>query len=117
MREQAGNRAKPMSIGRYAVALLLGWTLLISGLLTWAINQGHHEMREMVRAQARTHFNKDQAFRFWGAAHGGVYVRVDEQTPPNPHLAHIPERDIVTPSGKRLTLMNPAYMIRQMMED
>jgi len=40
-----------------------------------------------------------------------------EQTPPNPYLSHIPDRDITLPSGKRLTLMNPAYMVRQMMAD
>ncbi|MES9969223.1 MAG: EAL domain-containing protein, partial [Candidatus Thiodiazotropha sp.] len=48
---------------------------------------------------------------------GGVYVPVSEHTQPNPYLAHIPERDLVTPSGRELTLMNPAYMLRQMMED
>ena len=42
---------------------------------------------------------------------------IDEKTPPNPHLEHVPERDIQTPSGKRLTLMNPAYMVRQLREE
>ncbi|TAN39325.1 MAG: DUF3365 domain-containing protein, partial [Nitrospirae bacterium] len=36
--------------------------------------------------------------------------------PPNPLLAHLPERDLTTPSGKRLTLVNPAYMNRQVNE-
>jgi len=36
-----------------------------------------------------------------------------EYTPPNPYLSHIPERDIKLPSGKTLTLVNPAYMTRQ----
>ena len=33
------------------------------------------------------------------------------------YLKNISERDITTPSGKKLTLMNPAYMVRQVMED
>ncbi len=37
-------------------------------------------------------------------------------TPPTPYLAKLPERDIVTPSGRRLTLLNPAYMTRQIYE-
>jgi hypothetical protein len=37
-------------------------------------------------------------------------------TPPNPYLAGTPERDIRTPSGKTLTLVNPAYMTRQVYE-
>ncbi len=44
--------------------------------------------------------------------HGGVYVPVTERTVPNPYL-DVPERDITTPSGRRLTLMNPAYMTRE----
>ncbi len=35
-------------------------------------------------------------------------------TPPNPHLAHLPERDITTPSGRVLTLMDPHDAINGM---
>jgi len=48
--------------------------------------------------------------------HGGVYVPVTEYTPPNPYLKNINERDISTPGGKKLTLVNPAYMTRQVYE-
>ncbi|MDY7039041.1 MAG: DUF3365 domain-containing protein [Thermodesulfobacteriota bacterium] len=34
-------------------------------------------------------------------------------TQPNPYLSHLEERVIATPSCKRLTLINPAYMTRQ----
>jgi hypothetical protein len=27
--------------------------------------------QEMAKTEARAHFNKDQAFRFWAAKHGG----------------------------------------------
>jgi len=73
--------------------------------------------RELVRNEARAHFRKDQAFRAWGAAHGGVYVPPTRHTPPNPHLSRVPGRDVETTDGQKLTLMNPAYMVRQMMED
>jgi len=39
------------------------------------------------------------------------------RTPPNPHLLHIENRDVVTTGGTKLTLMNPAYMMRQMTEE
>ncbi len=42
---------------------------------------------------------------------GGVYVRVSEDTP-KPYL-DVPERDVTTNSGLSLTLVNPAYMARQ----
>jgi len=43
---------------------------------------------------------------------GGVYVPVSEHTPPNPYL-HVPKRDVTASSGLSLTLINPAYMARQ----
>lgn len=41
---------------------------------------------------------------------------VDSITKPNKALAHIPERGVVTNSGKVLTLMNPAFMMRELNE-
>ena len=37
-----------------------------------------------------------------------MYVRAGDATPPNLHLVSHRERDIVTPSGVALTLVNPA---------
>lgn len=72
---------------------------------------------DLVRKEARTNLNKDLAFRLWATRHQGVYVPVTDETPPSPYMAHVPERDITTPSGRRLTLLNPAYMLRQIMSD
>ncbi|MET0064564.1 MAG: EAL domain-containing protein [Candidatus Thiodiazotropha endolucinida] len=94
-----------------------GWTLLVLFLLLWAMSNEDAEMLELARREAIDNFNKDQAFRVWATTHGGVYVPVTERTQPSPLLRHIPERDLVTPSGRQLTLLNPAYMLRQMMED
>ncbi len=71
---------------------------------------------QIVKSSAKDAFNKDMVYRRWSALNGGVYVPVTETTPPNPLLANVPERDIVTPSGKKLTLINPAYMTRQVHE-
>jgi diguanylate cyclase (GGDEF)-like protein/PAS domain S-box-containing protein len=54
-------------------------------------------------------------YRRWVAEQGGVYVPVTEHTPPNPHLS-VPNRDVTTTSGVSLTLINPAYMTRQVNE-
>ena len=93
------------------------WTTLIIGSLRWSIKKEHHQTVELAKKTARATFNKDVAFRLWATRHGGVYVPPTEHTPPNPYLSHIPDRDIVTSTGKQLTLMNPAYMVRQMMEE
>jgi PAS domain S-box-containing protein len=102
-------------LSRFGITIL--WSAIIILSLTWNIYRGKEEIRNIAKVTARASFNKDQAFRKWGASHGGVYVPVTENTPPNPNLSHIPERDIVTPSGKKLTLMNPAYMVRQVMDN
>ena len=97
--------------------VLSTWTFLVAGSLAWNIRIEQRQTRELAAKEARSLFNKDKAFRLWAASHGGVYVPVTARTPANPNLAHIPERDITTSSGKNLTLMNPAYMLRQLMND
>ena len=111
------NTSSPLSKMKwYAWSVAAGWTALLIGLLAWDVEHLHQDAENFAIKEARANFNKDQAFRYWASSHGGVYAPVDENTPPNPYLKHIPERDITTPSGKKLTLMNPAYMVRQMNE-
>jgi len=93
-----------------------GWTGV---LLLFAAFQHFNEKRDalnVARLNAANSFQKDIAYRHWAALHGGVYVPVTPKTPPNPALADWPERDITTPSGRKLTLVNPAYMTRQVHE-
>jgi PAS domain S-box-containing protein len=97
----------------YLWLIMILWTIFIALVLVWNLFQERHETLEVVRIEARSAFEKDLVYRRWAAMHGGVYVPVTEQTPPNPYLASVAERDITTPSGQRLTLMNPAYMTRQ----
>ncbi|MCP3848632.1 MAG: diguanylate cyclase [Gammaproteobacteria bacterium] len=74
-------------------------------------------VERLATMEARANFNKDTALRNWIAKRGGVYVQINRGTPPNPYLDHIPERDIQTTSGKQLTLVNPAYLLRQTMNE
>ena len=99
---------------RYTWTLLVVWTLILAGLMVKELIDIKHYTNEIALNTARAHLNKDTSFRLWGALHGGVYVPVMADTPPNPYLAHYPERDLVTPAGKHLTLMNPEYMLRHL---
>ena len=96
---------------------LLAWTGLVGGSHFWIAHEDHKQTLELAANAARANFNKDLAFRLWATRHGGVYVPPDERTPPNPYLDHIPDRDVVTEDGQNLTLMNPAYMLRQTMAE
>ena len=98
--------------------LLMGvWSALIAASLFWGILQERQQIHSLAEQEARANFKKDQAFRLWATRHGGVYVPVNDRTPSNPYLAHLPHRDVRTDSGQQLTLMNPAYMLRQLMEE
>ena len=108
---------KPNISKSIVVLALIAWTAVIGGLLAWDEGIQRQHAEDLARKEARSNFNKDLAFRMWATRHGGVYVPTDERTPPNPGLAHVPERDIVTPSGRKLTLMNPAYVLRQVMAE
>ncbi len=92
------------------------WTAIIAGSVFWNIHETHRYALEMLRIEARANYDKDLLYRRWVAGHGGVYVPITEKTAPNPYLSHISERDISTPSGRHLTLLNPAYMTRQVHE-
>ena len=100
----------------YTIITAVAWTLLISCSLGIYIHQIEGETKSIGLNMARALLEKDILYRRWASSHGGIYVPLTPQTPPNKYLSHIPERDIATPSGKRLTLMNPAYMNRQVFE-
>ncbi len=93
------------------------WSLILLFAYWRDVTELEHKVVELATFQAKTAFEKDIQYRLWSAQHGGVYVPATEQTPPNPHLEDVvKERDITTPSGRQLTLVNPAYMTRQVHE-
>jgi diguanylate cyclase (GGDEF)-like protein len=111
---ETGVTAKPpVPLGVYGLGLMAVWTLVVAGSLWWNLHDNQRQTMEIALNAARINFDKDLLYRRWAAALGGVYALVTPGTPPNPYLAHIPERDLLTPSGRQLTLINPAYMTRQ----
>lgn len=112
------NSPIPLAFGlrhlRRANWLLFGlWTLAVAASVAWSVHLLREALFEAAVTNARSDFDKDVLYRNWATLHGGVYVPVTTFTPPNPYLTNVAERDLVTPSGRRLTLMNPAYMTRQ----
>lgn len=101
---------------RYAWAIILVWSALLGILLSIGIGQERRLIARQAKAEAKGAIDKDAAYRNWAARHGGVYVPVTEETRPNQYLTGVPERDISTPSGRRLTLISPPHMTRQVHE-
>ncbi|MDM8536641.1 ATP-binding protein [Desulfobacterales bacterium HSG17] len=112
--EQIKERTVPLP--RLAATVFIVWTLLMAGSFGWNIANEKTQNYELAINNAHSNFNKNLALRLWATNHGGVYVPANERTPSNPYLTHVQERDITTPSGVNLTLMNPAYIMRQIME-
>lgn len=98
-------------LNRYIWATVVVWTVVVSMSLVW--NRVHSELnvQENARIQARTAYHKDIRYRRWNSRHGGVYVPVSDLAPANPYL-DVSRRDLTSTAGLRLTLINPAYMLR-----
>jgi PAS domain S-box-containing protein len=92
------------------------WTGVVASSLLWEHAANRRNIVGQARIQAGIAYDKDVLYRRWNAGHGGVYVPITASTEPNPYLESLPERDLVSTSGKRLTLVNPAYMTRQVHE-
>ncbi|NLX94553.1 MAG: response regulator [Rhodopirellula sp.] len=83
--------------------------------MTWNLHEQRDQVFQNGRLGGQIAFENDVLYRQWAASHGGVYVPVSERTPPNPYLK-VPHRDLTPADGPPLTLVNPAYMTRQVNE-
>ena len=100
--------------------LVLGifvWSLVLAVSLGWNLRLQDQRSEELAISTLRAAFSKDQAFRLWAARYGGVYVKLDSGVKPNPYLAHIGDRDLTATDGTELTLLNPASMLSQVMNE
>ncbi len=91
------------------------WLLLIASTFYQQMVDIKNYAQQIATRQAEMFFDHIIRVRQWNALHGGVYVPITERTLPNPYLT-IPERDVETKDGRKLTLINPAYMTRQFSE-
>lgn len=100
---------------RYGLMAFL-WSLLVAVSLAWNLYQEDRDILRLSKVMTRANIKKDISLRKWVAAHGGIYVAPTEHTPPNPYLDPS-GRDLTTTTGKVLTLMNPAYVLRELQAD
>lgn len=115
-RTTSGVTSVKPQLDKIMIAAAVCWTVLVGGILAFEYTSVSSSAMDMALTGLKEAFNKDVVYRRWASIHGGVYVPITEEMSPNPHLALVPDRDIMTTSGKKLTLINPAYMTRQVQE-
>ena len=101
---------------RYTLFALAGWTALTAVAMVAEIGRGRAVVRDAAELEAEISFQHLRVARRWNAGHGGVFVPVTETVRPNPWLSHVPDRDARTAAGRELTLMNPAWMTREILD-
>jgi hypothetical protein len=107
---------KDRLIGSLTWLAIVLWTLAVGGFLIWTQRNFAQETMNTAYAEARANLNKDITLRRWATDHGGVYVPITEKQQSVPWLSHVPGRDVTTADGRQLTLLNPASVVRQMMD-
>lgn len=100
---------------RQIAMFCLGWIGVVLLSFGWEIYSSRQNEARSVLEVSRAFFQQIVTTREWNARHGGVYVFACDTTPPNPHLKDA-ERDILLKDGRMLTMVNPAYMTRQLSE-
>jgi signal transduction histidine kinase/ActR/RegA family two-component response regulator len=101
---------------RWAIAAVLAWSLLVGGSYWWNERVVEQQMLDMAYAEMRANLHKDFIFLRWSTEHGGVYVPLSDTQKSVPFLDHVPGNDVKTTDGMALTLLNPATMLRQLMD-
>ncbi len=109
----ANLRAVPQLIRerRWWLLPLVLWGIIVALSLELQIDKIREQSTQVAIEGARNMFRMVMLTRNWNASHGGVYVPVTPETPPNPYLEHS-RRDITTTDGVAMTMVNPAYMTR-----
>lgn len=113
------SERNPATLGLPYRGIVISIYLLVAVI---AIISMRHSIREIdadianvARERGSVLFRLIELTRDWSARHGGLYAPVTETTQPNPYLKH-PRRDITDNFGRQLTLINPAFMTRQIAE-
>ena len=102
-----------MTLWRQIILLGVAWSFVVICSLGWTFyNNRLYEFQNMLEV-SRAFFKQIVLTREWNARHGGVYVFVDDATAPNPYL-DVKDRDIPLEDGRVLTMINPAFMTRQL---
>ena len=96
------------------IILSLSWFIIIFLSCIWSIYYSKYKNEKIYLNAGRDYFELIVLVRRWNSLNKRVYVPISEFTQPNPYLK-IKDRDIYF-KNLNLTMVNPAYMTRQISE-
>mgnify|MGYP000900399791 CR=1 FL=1 len=113
----APRKRQPLGLPypRLVAAIYMLVALVAFFSMRHSIGEIDGDIANVARERGSVLFRLIELTRDWNARHGGVYVPVTAETQPNAYLKH-PKRDIVDTDGRALTMVNPAFMTRQIAE-
>lgn len=99
--------------GNHIVAAMAIWLGILGSFAFWFELDGQRHERQLALTTANAFFQQIVVGLRWNASHGGVYVPITADTPPNQAL---PEslRVLTADHGMKLTRINPGFMTSQM---
>lgn len=106
---------KEINIVRQFVLLACAWSALILAAMGYDMWNSWRQHLQAGRLQAGIAIEKDILYHDWISQTGGLYAPISKNLPVNPYLT-IPNRDLATVTGTRLTMIDPAFMTRQVHE-
>ncbi len=98
---------------RYITFFTLFWTTLLATSLAWNLYVTSQNTLESARIEARSAYDEAIVYMSWNTEHGGVYVEDIEKAKVDGDIITGVEKKIVTTTDKKLRLVNPAAMMRE----
>lgn len=110
-----GGKHRPKGIYLLVISVYLLVALVAIGSIRYSINKIEMDISNIALERGTVLFRLIELTRDWNASLGGIYVPVTDVNQPNPYLKHS-LRDITDNHGRALTMINPAFMTRQIAE-
>jgi signal transduction histidine kinase len=95
--------------------LAIIWVAFSAVLEVRRVQRHKATVEDVALMKAESDYMVTLYYRSWNARHGGVYAPVTEDSPVNPYL-EVEDKVVTFPSGRDYTMINPAYMTRQVHE-
>ncbi|MFA5353390.1 MAG: DUF3365 domain-containing protein [Thermodesulfovibrionales bacterium] len=92
---------------------IIALSIFLVLMFTWETKKLDDDQLSEMEKIARTSYEQLMITRVWNARHGGVYVPVTGETPPDSYLSG-PGMEITSSTGQRYAKINPAYMTKEL---